>query len=143
MFDLERAKKEGCRTEDGREARILADDLLGQYPIAVAVKRGCYEEVGRYTVEGRLHVGDSRHTLVNHQRKFKLERFVNVYRIGNMFRVGENIYEDAEHANHCARLRSEYIGTFPVSVQGEEGGGVSLRNRSNPWQKKQHRIAKN
>jgi hypothetical protein len=43
MFDLERAKKEGCLTNDGCKVRIICDDKLDAYPL-VSLVRGAYAD---------------------------------------------------------------------------------------------------
>jgi hypothetical protein len=40
------------RTRDGRSARLLATDILGEFPCAVAVDMGGYEIVMRVTTAG-------------------------------------------------------------------------------------------
>lgn len=51
--------KRGHKTRMGRPARIIATDLSGDYPLAVAIMNiHGIENVYKYAVDGKYHIGD-------------------------------------------------------------------------------------
>lgn len=73
-----------CKTRDGRDVRILCEDINYDQPIVAAVKQPNGIELTRsFTRDGYYYASRNVHDsdLVNIPRKIKVERWINVYRM--------------------------------------------------------------
>jgi hypothetical protein len=115
-------------TRDGRAVRVYAVDGGGSYPVHGAILSptrnwvaNCWREDGRW-LSGDGADGDS--DLVEAPRKFRLERWVNIYPTHGIEDGGRLHWsrEDADHA--CvfdARVR---IACVRIVIEGAEGDGL-------------------
>lgn len=73
--------KKPVQTRAGRKARILATDILGEYPIVAVYREGSGDEhVIRYLPDGRYSKSmTSPYDLVNAPEKRIFEAWVNIY----------------------------------------------------------------
>lgn len=97
-------------------ARILATDLVGRYPIAVAFLENGEEYTGRATADGRLGDGD-----YLRNRMIRREGWVRVYRIGGDSRHVVNLIYDGEDAAYTDRPAAMAGVPFAVArIEWEE-----------------------
>lgn len=125
-FNLEEAKagKPVC-TRDGRPARLIYQDLQGEYPFVFAItsKDGVNEKVREYNYSGQYYDSEeSKHDLCMVTEKKTV--WVNLF---NTTRHGQEVvstngpYTYATEAEARAVLvdswAGSYIGTFPITYE--------------------------
>lgn len=81
-FDLEKAKAgHPVCTRDGREARILCFDRIGDRPIVALVKEAGEETIFSYNKKGKLFSNDGRKCIDDlFMKAVKREAWINLYK---------------------------------------------------------------
>jgi|SRR5579859_1194575 len=107
-------------TRDGREARVLAVDLGGSQPVAVALKtKEGNGYLYRVRKDGRCSpetAPDSNFDLV--EKKTKVTRWVNVYEGGaSGFKTGISMFDSREQAESMHDLGKVYVASVPVEFE--------------------------
>jgi hypothetical protein len=118
---------------NGTPCRILATDLKGRWPLAIAyTKRPLLggadpsEFTAMRTAEGRVLstpiAPDSPYDVVNVPQTFKHEVWINIYPVGRHNTVGA-LYPSKESADRCAS--PDRIACTKVIIEGVEGDGLT------------------
>lgn len=118
-FNLEEAKagKPVC-TRDGRPARLIYQDLQGEYPFVFAItsKDGVNEKVREYNYSGQYYDSEeSKHDLCMVTEKKTV--WVNLYaKDGDIPSAGVT-YLTEEQARQGAKEGPSHLGTFPITYE--------------------------
>lgn len=105
-------------TRDGRKVVIYYTEAPDEYPIYGRIEGGpepsCWGRNGTYRTMGPESIWD----LIQPPRRFRYERWVNVYKDGSF----SSHYKTKESADlHCGQGR---IACVKVVIEGEEGEGL-------------------
>lgn len=119
-FNLEEAKagKPVC-TRDGRPARLIYQDLQGEYPFVFAItsKDGVNEKVREYNYSGQYYDSEeSKHDLFMAPVQHTV--WVNLYSAGKLSPFPSDIaYASEEIAKRAVCETWPYLGTFPITYE--------------------------
>lgn len=107
-FDIQKAKegKPVC-TKDGRKARIICFDRMGNYPIVALIQKGGIELCRLYTKDGKCVEETNLDLMMLSEKK---EGWINVYRLNTCYKTKE----EAE-ANIDRDYEDEYVRTVKIN----------------------------
>lgn len=110
------------QTRDGRPVRIISTDGLQDCPIVVIVD----QTIHSYTIDGKLHSNFTKYgselDLIEVPKKFRYERWVNVYNLEKLDDQLSDLYISREEADHYAD--PSRIACVKVIIEGVEGEGL-------------------
>ena len=119
-------------TRDGRAVRIYAVDGGGQFPVHGAIKDGCGDWVTHvWSANGVFslvsYIADA--DLIEAPRKFRLERWVNVWRDGEGKAYPGSMCNSREAVEHIAASEvnrlTQRIACIRIVIEGTEGDGLA------------------
>lgn len=110
------------RTRDGKPARIICTDRVGNYPIIALVQAANQEEVLKYKSDGKFSGSDYAHPadLENIREKFTRTVWLNVYSQGPS---GDTAVHSSREAADRFALEDR-IACVAVDLEFEEGQGL-------------------
>jgi hypothetical protein len=118
-------------TRDGKPVRIYAVDGGGQFPVHWAVRDDDGSWIARASkIDGTWGPLEDRRDLIEAPRKFRLERWVNVYGDESV-RDGGKIHNSREEADTIALFvertldQTRRIACVRIVIEGAEGDGLT------------------
>lgn len=113
------SKDKQYRTRDGREARVLATDIKGRYPVLAAVQNLNGTEAIYALDERGMHYVNAEQSpfdLIEVKPRFRIERWVNVYSNPSSMSY---LYKTKAKALGCTGYGR--IATKRIIIEGTEG----------------------
>ena len=116
-FDIQKARegKPVC-TRDGRKARIICFDRVGDFPIVALTDDREYKEEGvnLYDINGK----GSNECFDLMMLPEKKEGWVNVYKVGARLETGGNVHSTKDAAIKCIDSDKKHIATVKIEWEG-------------------------
>lgn len=108
-------------TRDGRKVRILADNIVGERPIAAAVQLNSLsseEFIREFHADGSHHGSCVPSTLDLINIPERIERFVNIYGPGREVSLPYYVHKTEQDAKN-ARYKSSFFGLLKLTFEGD------------------------